>query len=100
MLFGEEKYIVEFSEASIQSFTEFSDNFTKFLLSRDIENLRKAGHKIKPVAMMLNVNELMDIYEESKVQISENQSDKKLKETADHVQSICTKVINEFRAFI
>ena len=100
MLFGEEKYIIEFSEASIQSFSEFSDNFTQFLLSRDIENLRKAGHKIKPVALMLNVNILMDLYEEAKVQIITNQSDENLKITADSVQNVCNKVVDEFKELI
>jgi hypothetical protein len=100
MLFGEEKYIIEFSEASIQSFSEFSDNFAQFLLARDIESLRKAGHKIKPVALMLNVNVLMDLYEEAKVQISTNQSDQKLKETADTVQDVCSRVVDEFKELI
>lgn len=100
MLFGEEKYITEFSEASIQSFSEYSDNFTQFLLSKDIENLRRAGHKIKPVALMLNVNILLDLYEEAKIQIMTNQSDENLKNTADSVQNVCNKVVNEFKELI
>lgn len=100
MLFGEEKYIIEFSEASIQSFSEFSDNFKQFLLARDIENLRKAGHKIKPVALMLNVNVLMDLYEEAKVQIITNQADENLVTTADNVQNVCNKVVEEFKELI
>ncbi|MGF1669649.1 MAG: hypothetical protein ACFCU6_04305, partial [Balneolaceae bacterium] len=48
MMYGEDKYVNEFAEASISSFTEFKEQFSKHLLNRDMQNLRSAGHKIKP----------------------------------------------------
>lgn len=66
MLYGDEKYIKEFAEAAIISFTEFKTNYSLFLQKRDEENFRRAGHKIKPVAQMLGLNSIVDEYENAK----------------------------------
>ena len=69
MLYGEEKYIKEFAEAAISSFSEFSENYKKFLLARDETNFRKAGHKIKPVTQMLGLEQILEEYEHAKTLI-------------------------------
>jgi len=79
MMYGEEKYIKEFAEASISSFSEFKEQFSNHLLSRDIENLRRAGHKIKPAALMLNLKELMELYSFSKEQLENSADQSELK---------------------
>jgi len=99
MMYGEEKYIREFAEASISSFSEFKTNFSEHLLNRDMESLRKAGHKIKPAALMLNLDGLMELYEKSKQQIENNALDAELKDTVSKVRSFCDQVINDFEQF-
>lgn len=100
MMYGEEKYIKEFAEASISSFTEFKEQFATHLLNRDIENLRRAGHKIKPAALMLNLEELMELYRFSKEQLENSADQSELKDTADKVNDFCEQVIQDFENII
>jgi hypothetical protein len=100
MLFNEKKYVIEFAEASIQSFNEFSDHYAVFLLNRDIENLRRAGHKIKPVAQMLNVDQILVEYENAKRMLLNKKPDKDLRMSVERIQDICSKVVSEFEEII
>lgn len=95
MLYGEEKYIKEFAEAAIISFSEFSENYKKFLLSRDETNFRKAGHKIKPVIQMLGLGQILEEYEHAKTLIWDERPHEELETSADKVQQICSEVIQE-----
>jgi len=100
MMYSEEKYIKEFAEASISSFSEFKEQFSNHLLSRDIENLSRAGHKIKPAALMLNLEELMELYSFSKEQLENSADQSELKNTADKVNAFCEQVIQDFENII
>lgn len=95
MLYGDENFISEFSTAAVSSFTEFRENYRKYLLIRDEENFRKAGHKIKPVAMMLGVDQVVDEYEHAKTLIWEEKPEEDLKASAQKMQELCTRIIAE-----
>lgn len=95
MLYGEEKFIKEFSEAAIESFAEFRENYQKYLLIREEIDFRKAGHKIKPVAQMLGLEQIIEEYEHAKTLIWDEKPDKDLKASADKIRDICDKVISE-----
>lgn len=95
MLYGEEKYISEFSEAAIDSFSEFSENYSKYLIIRDETNFRKAGHKIKPVAQMLGLDQIIEEYEHAKTLLWDEKPDCDLKASSEKIQEICKKVIQE-----
>lgn len=95
MLYGEEKYIKEFAEAAISSFSEFSENYKKFLLAQDEANFRKAGHKIKPVAQMLGLGQILEEYEHAKTLIWDDKPQEELETSAVKVQQICSDVIKE-----
>lgn len=95
MLYGEEKYIKEFAEAAISSFSEFSDHYKKFLLNRDETNFRKAGHKIKPVTQMLGLGQILEEYEYAKTLIWDEKPQEELEASANKVQQICSEVITE-----
>lgn len=95
MLYGEDKFIKEFSEAAIQSFSEFRKNYKEHLLFRDETNFRKAGHKIKPVAQMLGLDLILEEYEHAKTLIWDEKPDEDLKSSAEKMDEICTKVLTE-----
>lgn len=95
MLYGEEKYVREFADAAIISFKEFSENYQNFLIDRDEINFRKAGHKIKPVAQMLGLDQILDEYEHAKTLLWDKKPDAELKASADKINKICTAVIKE-----
>lgn len=95
MLYGEEKFIQEFSEAAIQSFSEFQESYKNYLLARDETNFRKTGHKIKPVAQMLGLGQIIEEYEYAKTLIWDEEPDQKLKESVEKIDKICTKVLKE-----
>lgn len=97
MLYGDEEYIHEFAEAAIVSFTEFKENFVIFLKQRDEVNLRKAGHKIKPVAQMLGIQSILDEYEISKELLWNNKGDAELKNSAKRMSEICDQVLGELK---
>lgn len=66
LLYGDKEYFREFVLASIESFSEFRDRYNEAVKNRDLKVLRDAGHKIKPAALMMNLNRLLELYENSK----------------------------------
>lgn len=95
MLFDDIEYVVEFCEAGVTSFEEFVTNFRTHLLDRNMEDLRKAGHKIKPGAQMMGADEVVEEYEKAK-QLLRNEAEKeKLVQLADKMDNICTTIQQE-----
>ena len=97
MLYNDESFIEEFSDASIESFTEFKNEFHNHLINSDMDQLRRAGHKIKPVAQMLHLDQLLEMYEESKNLIEENSSQKEKEELAEKMDEYCNQIVSEFQ---
>ncbi|MDR9418934.1 taurine dioxygenase [Gracilimonas sp.] len=95
MLYDEEDYIKEFAEAALDSFSQFSEDYAKYLKVRDEENFRKAGHKIKPVVKMLSLDPILDEYEHAKTLLWDNEPDAKLEESIQKMESLCDRVITE-----
>ena len=99
MLYGDEKYIKEFAEAAIGSFTEFKEDYSKHLLVRDETSFRKAGHKIKPVAQMLEVHVIVEEYEHAKTLLWENKSDDELQASSSKMNTILEQVLSELKEY-
>lgn len=96
----QDDFILEFSEASIESFSEFSTAFNKYMNERDLENLRRAGHKIKPVAQMLNADRIVDLYEEGKMLLTEDAPKEEIQQNVDQVGQLCSQIVEEFDEII
>ena len=99
MLYGDEKYIQEFAEAAISSFQEFKEDYSRYVLDRYETNLRKAGHKIKPVAQMLGVEVIIEEYEHSKTLLWESKPDSELKESVQKMDDILNRVLTELKEY-
>lgn len=97
MLYGEEKYIKEFAEAAITSFSEFQENYALYLAARDEQNFRRAGHKIRPVAQMLGLDLIVDEYENAKKLLLDEAPDSAINDSIKKVDSICREVLIELR---
>lgn len=97
MLYEDEAYVKEFSVASVQSFSEFKKHFKESLLAREMDELRRAGHKIKPVALMLNLTPVVEMYETSKTYIQENRPTQELADLAKQMDAYCERIIAEFQ---
>ena len=100
LLYGDEDYLDEFVQVSIISFTEFKENFDKHLSNRDLASLRTTGHKVKPVAQMMNLHGLLELYEKSKLVIQENMSDDELKSVLNRMNAYCEVLLNELGSLI
>src|SRR5690625_850598 len=74
LLYGDKKYFREFVLASIESFSEFRDRYNEAVKNHDLKVLRDAGHKIKPAALMMNLNRLLELYENSKGMLENEQA--------------------------
>lgn len=74
LLYGDKEYFREFVLASIESFSEFRDRYNEAVKNRDLKVLRDAGHKIKPAALMMNLNRLLELYENSKGMLENEQT--------------------------
>ncbi len=96
MLYDDDGYVKEFAHASIESFTEFRDSFKQHVMDRDIDELRRAGHKIKPAALMLNLNLVIDMYDRAKTLLENNASTEELSDLVDEMDSYCNQVLYEF----
>lgn len=95
LLFGDATYVTEFCEAGIISFEEFINNFEKHLLDRNMEDLRKAGHKIKPGAQMMGADEVVEEYEKAKILLDDEADQKELQEAVDKMKDICFTIKDE-----
>ena len=100
LLYGDEDYLDEFVEVSIISFKEFKDNFDKHLSNRDLASLRTTGHKVKPVAQMMNLTGLLELYERSKLIIQDNLSDDELNDVLQQMDAYCETLLNELSNLI
>lgn len=97
MLYGEDKFIKEFSIAAASSFSEFKEGYKTHLLARDETNFRRAGHKIKPVAQMLGLNQIVDEYQHAKTLLWDEKPDEELLQSVEKIQKICSEVILELK---
>lgn len=95
MLFDDSEYVIEFCEAGVTSFDEFIENYRIHLLDRNMEELRKAGHKIKPGAQMMGADEVVDEYEHAKKLLNDNAEEKQLEQSVNKMHNICTTIQKE-----
>lgn len=100
LLYGDEDYLDEFVQVSIISFTEFKNNFETHLSNRDLASLRTTGHKVKPVAQMMNLHGLLELYERSKIVIQENLSDDELNDVLQKMNDYCETLLDELSKLI
>lgn len=99
LLYGDEDYVSEFATASVESFTEFKTKFSKSMQERDMETLRQAGHKIKPVAQMMKLDAVINMYETSKIMLEEDAPDQEINKLAENMDEFCTQLIKELKQF-
>lgn len=99
LLYGDEDYVSEFAAASVESFTEFKTNFAKSMQARDMERLRQVGHKIKPVAQMMKLDTVINMYETSKIMLEEGAPDAEIKKIVTNMNKFCTQLIKELKQF-
>ena len=97
MLYEDEEYVKEFSEASLQSFSEFRENFEQHVRNNDLDELRRTGHKIKPVAQMLKLDELLELYEKAKTALNKNKPDTEKEKIIESMDNYCNQILKEFR---
>jgi len=95
MLFKDSEYVIEFCEAGVTSFDEFIEHYRLHLLDRNMTDLRKAGHKIKPGAQMMGADEVVDEYEHAKSLLSDNANDEELEKSVDKMSNICSTIQKE-----
>lgn len=95
ILFDDDEYVIEFCEAGVTSFGEFLENFQKHLIDRNMEDLRKAGHKIKPGAEMMGAIEVIEEYEHAKTLLDDEAKESDLQQSANKMKEICTTVQKE-----
>lgn len=95
MLFKDSEYVIEFCEAGVTSFDEFIENYRNHLLDRNMADLRKAGHKIKPGAQMMGADEVVDEYEHAKSLLNDSADDEDLEESVNKMSNICSTIKKE-----
>lgn len=98
LLYGEEKYIQEFADATIDSYREFLDKYREHVLDHDLKELREAGHKIKPISQMLNLSVIIEEYEHVKQLLDQSEpSQDKLQASIERMDEIVQKIIRELK---
>ncbi len=95
MLYGKKEYIVEFTDAAIDSFAEFNHDFNKYLTVGDLEGFRRAGHKIKPILELLGIEIMLDCYEKGKEILREENTEIGIEKIIDKVSKTTQQVIKE-----
>lgn len=95
LLFDDDQYVIEFCEAGLTSFGEFIDNFSTHLLDRNMEELKKAGHKIKPGAKMMGADVVVEEYEHAKKLLREEAAKEKLSQSVEKMKDICSTIQDE-----
>lgn len=95
MLYNDDAYVKEFCDASVISFSEFKSNFRRNIIEEDLEGLRRTGHKIKPVAKMLKLDPLLNIYEKSKLLLMDGGDMEKKEEYAEQMDDYVEQILNQ-----
>jgi hypothetical protein len=95
MLFDNAEYVAEFCEAGIISFEEFIENYSIHLMDRNMEDLRKAGHKIKPGAQMMGADEVIEEYENAKKLLNDDATKEALEESVNKMKKMCAIIQDE-----
>lgn len=95
LVYDDDTYVREFAGAAIQSFSEFSESYNEFLLIRDETNFRKNGHRIKPVAQMLHIPEIIEEYERARTLLQENRPEEELQDSARKMTCIIDDILTE-----
>lgn len=96
MLDNDPEYFKEFCEAALRSFGTFQRDFKIHMQNRDLENLRKVGHRIKPAAQMLGIHKLVDEYNEAKNLLQSDADMKKIEVSIQRVDALCDQILAEF----
>jgi len=97
LLYDDAGFIKEFTDAASDSFRQFAERYEKYLLQRNETEFRKAGHKIKPVALMIGVDEVVEEYEHAKDLLHNEEPEERLRESADKIKCITSDVISELQ---
>jgi hypothetical protein len=100
LLYGDEDYLEEFVKVSIISFSEFKEKFEVNLSDRDLTALRTTGHKVKPVAQMMNLYGMLELYEQAKSIIEENKTENELIELQENMNTYCTLLLEELNEMV
>ncbi|MGM0505754.1 MAG: taurine dioxygenase [Bacteroidota bacterium] len=100
LLMGQDEFIEEFATASIDSFGEFADQLKIHLPARNTDAFRRAGHKIKPVAQMLEQEDLLNAYEEAKDRLRSEATDEEVQDSVETLASHCEEIQTQFRSII
>ena len=98
MLYGDDEFIREFCEAAADSFNEFSQKYREHLVSRQEEDLRRAGHKIKPVAQMIGVETVVEEYENAKRLLHNDRPDEELIHSTEKMDRLTSRIIEELKS--
>lgn len=98
MLFNESEYVQEFCEAGISSVEEFREQFRLHLLDRNMKDLRRAGHKMKPGAMMMGADRIVEEYENAKKLLKKETDAKNLQQAVKQMDELCTNITRELSA--
>lgn len=96
ILDSDPEYFKEFCEAALRSFGSFQKDFKVHMQNRDLENIRKVGHRIKPVAQMLGVHQLVDEYEEAKNLLQSEADMNEIEVLIKRVDALCDQILAEF----
>jgi hypothetical protein len=89
-------YFKEICEAAIMSFTYYRDDYIKSMQSNDLTLLKKAGHRIRPVAQMISVDEIITEYEHAKKLLNNNTANEPVNDSIAVTESLCNQIIAEF----
>ncbi len=95
ILFDDDQYVIEFCEAGVTSLDEFINSFQEHLIDRNMDDLRKAGHKIKPGVQMMGADEVVEEYEHAKQLLENDAEEEKLGESVKKMTTICSTIKNE-----
>lgn len=97
LMFNEGEYIIEFCEAGLSSYAEFSCNFKKHLQNRDLEGLKKAGHKIKPGLQMMGAEVILEEYENAKQLLETGAGEEQINQSIQKMTGFCDTVEQELQ---
>lgn len=100
LLMDQDDFIAEFAEASIDSFGEFQQELRQHLPDRNMEAFRRAGHKIKPVAQMLEQERLLEAYETAKIRLDSDEPPDVIQDSVETLSAQCEEIQEQFRSIL
>jgi hypothetical protein len=97
---GEPARLKKIITSGINTFNEFIVSFKKSVEVKDLKLVRESSHKIKSIASVIDIKDLMNDISEIKTLLSEDINSEKIQQLMGSIEKQTLEIIDRLNAFL